>query len=98
MAANESADKQAATSDFGTGHPFGDPGRRVDLVLYPPVPGAILAYKRATLHTLDERGVEFTDIKGNYYRVANMPYIIASFDPNFDPDTEGRLIRGGGIA
>jgi hypothetical protein len=76
------------------GGPFADLTRRVDIVLYPPVPGTILAYKKVTIHATDERGIEFADGKGNYYRVANMPMIVVSFDPSFDPDTEGRLVRG----
>ncbi len=77
-----------------TVHPFSDSSRRVDVVLYPPIPGAVIAYKKVTINACDERGIEFTDEKGNYYRAANMPILAVSFDPRFDPDTEGRLVRG----
>jgi hypothetical protein len=77
-------------------HPFTDDTRRTDLWYYPPIPGALMQIKEVTVHAADERSVEFSDEKGNYYRVANMPYTVCSYDPQFDPDTEGRIIRGTG--
>jgi hypothetical protein len=91
------ADKEAGELEAGepeSVHPFEDHGRRVDMVLYPPIPGSILAYQRVRVHSVDDRAVEFSDEKGNYYRAANMPMLVVSFDPAFDPDTEGRLVRG----
>lgn len=77
-------------------HPFADPSRRADVTLYPPVPGMVMQLKKVTVHATEGQACEFADEKGNYYKFAGIPYAIVSYDPGFDPDTEGRIIRGGG--
>lgn len=80
-------------------HPFLDSTRRADIQFYPPsVPPIMMVVKKIRVQVADERSVEFTDDRGNYYRITGMPYSLVSFDPGFDPDTEGRIIRGGGLA
>ena len=80
-------------------HPFAQPERRTDISFYPPsMPPVMACIKKIRVHVSDERSVEFTDERGNYYRIVGMPYGLVSFDPSFDPDTEGRIIRGGGLA
>lgn len=80
--------------ESGALHPFLDHSRRSDITFYPPVPGMVMQLKKVTVHASDGRSVEFEDDKGNYYRISNMPYAVVSFDPEFDPDTQGKLIRG----
>ncbi len=77
-------------------HPFADNGRRSDVTFYPP--GMVMQLKQVNIHSVspDDRAVELSDEKGNFYRLANIPYVVVSYDPGFDPDTEGRLIRATG--
>lgn len=75
-------------------HPFEDAGRRVDIQWFPPIPGQIMAVENCRVHDVTERGIEFSDNRGNYYHIQNFPFIVISFDPAFDPDTQGKLIRG----
>lgn len=67
-------------------HPLNDHSRRTDIIVWPPIPGTQLAYKKVCVHAVNERSIEFSDDKGNYNVVANMPFVVCSFDPAFDPD------------
>jgi hypothetical protein len=92
-AGEQAAGEQAAGEAI---HPFDPAGkRRCDLTVYLPVPGQSCMWKNIRIASTDDRSIEFWDERGNYQRVVLMPHVVASFDPDFDPETEGRIIRSG---
>ena len=75
-----------------------DGSRRADITFYPPVPGVVLQCRKVRFHRVDGEAVEFWDERGNFQRIGRVPYILVSYDPGFDPETEGRIIRTAGGA
>lgn len=67
--------------------------RRVDITIIFGV--TMAAIQKVRLIEASDKAVAFVDERGNYYRFAMVPYTVSCWDPEFDPDSEGKLIRTG---